>query len=204
MPVEKLGKITINEVHIYELNKNPSTDGGFDAPLGSLALIKIVDPRIYQKVGPALTDWKIPIGFQSFFNVENTDITTNINLNTNPEFETQIPITGNIVIDSSDYTVVGNLIRCNFNGTVIATSTIDLVSANSNANVFLKLGKNLTTFFGNLNSFEQAFANRPTLLTGVIDVSVNDTLGIFSERQANAGTITMNGVGTSRINLVRV
>lgn len=200
----KLGKITINEVDIYQLDSDPSLGVGFQAPMGSLGLIKEANSKIYQKFGAAATDWGLPTGTQSFFSVENTDITTNLNLNTIPTFETQIPITGVVVIPSSDYTVVGNLIRANFSGKVLVTATLELESSNSNAEMFIRLGKNLTTFFGNRNTFKQAYANRPTILTGVVDVAPNDTIGIFTERQANAGTINMGSPNESRINIVRV
>lgn len=200
----KLGKITINEVHIYEFDEPPFLNGGYQAPLGSLGLVKAGVARIYQKFGTGASDWKVSEGSQSIFSVSNSDILTNINIDTTPDFQTQIPITGTVDIPSVDFTVVGNLIRANFSGKIVVNATLQLISANSNAEVFVRLGKNLTTFFGNSNSFKQAFANRPTLLTGVIDVAENDTIGIFSERQANAGEVTMNQIGESRLEVVRI
>lgn len=52
-----VGQVTINEVGIFECDSNPSLSPGLAAPVGSLALLD-GGSGIWQKYGPANTDWE--------------------------------------------------------------------------------------------------------------------------------------------------
>lgn len=59
----ELGRITVNQVDIVEVDADPSTVGnGIPAPVGSVAILNVVtDNTVYgswQKIGPNDTDWK--------------------------------------------------------------------------------------------------------------------------------------------------
>jgi hypothetical protein len=57
-----VGRISINEADIVEVDADPSVSPGVPAPLGSLALLNVIGDNasygIWQKVGPLDTDWK--------------------------------------------------------------------------------------------------------------------------------------------------
>jgi hypothetical protein len=206
---EKLGKLTIDEVELCYFDEDPRLNGGVDAPVGSIGFVKENNSFIYQKFDIGNENWR-PIDANgvglSSIAVSNTDTVTNLHVDTNPEYQTEVPITGNILRESSnnDFEVQGNLIKCNFSGYIVCEANIILDSNSSNTRTVLKYKKNSSIFFGNRGYFRNRFDFRSTLLYGIIQVAPNDTIGIYSQDVQSSGTVTMEYPNECIFSITRV
>lgn len=63
-----VSRITLGEQHILSVDADPSTEGGLDAPIGSLATL-VDGSAIYRKNSTVVTDWILMVDqYQSIMN----------------------------------------------------------------------------------------------------------------------------------------
>lgn len=65
-----LGQITVNEILVFEVDAPPTTiSNAINAPIGSMAIVNN-GQGVYQKVGPADTDWVLRTYLNTYANIK--------------------------------------------------------------------------------------------------------------------------------------
>lgn len=93
-----LGQLTLNETSLYEVDADPSINGGTFAKLGTLAILKDSSiGRLFQKVGEADTEWRFIPTKKDKTRIAKTAIFLNNgnNLNSGTYFYLEDVISGN-------------------------------------------------------------------------------------------------------------
>lgn len=93
-----LGQLTLNETSLYEVDADPSINGGTFAKLGTLAVLKDSSiGRLFQKVGEADTEWRFIPTKKDKTRIAKTAIFLNNgnNLNSGTYFYLEDVIAGN-------------------------------------------------------------------------------------------------------------
>jgi hypothetical protein len=145
----------------------------------------------------------------TFMQVTNTDITTNLNGSTG-DFTTVAPISGVITTGSNlvNFTKTTNGVQVNFDGIILVLSNIDMFGTTTRANTQSRLRLN-GTLFGSVGASgyirNNSGHNESSVHSmGVIPVTNGQEITVGVKREARAGTTVFNDIGTSNLILIRL
>lgn len=123
----KLGKLTLNEIELYEIDANPQTEAT-EASLGSFAILTD-GTAIFQKVGVGDTDWREIAPFRRFLQYSNSTQQSTNNTATGAAILLQTNINS---VPGDMLTKVNNTdFRCDFNGYIKAAFKMNMYPSNN-------------------------------------------------------------------------
>lgn len=204
---KKLGIVSINDLELIQTDVDPRSGVGLQAEIGSLCFLTDAGTPFYQKKGVADTDWQ-PMASRSFIQYTNTQTNQNLNSSTDTNFNTKVQILGTEVYRSvNDFDVVGDDIKCKFDGFVIAIVDLHQYSSSVKTSAQARFKKNdvligpvsSCTYIRNSSGHRESSAHIMT----IIPVTVNDLISINTRREARGGSVYLSDVGTSEIILMR-
>ena len=134
----------------------------------------------------------------------NTDVLTD--LNTTIGFTTEVPVLGTAIYTSPDFTVVGNGIRCNFNGKVHSTAPLYVASGSTKADVHTRFSSSRLGLFGPIGTsyIGTGAVNASPTITCCHDVLNGDIIYVMAKQGASTGVATLDSVGTSFFGIERI
>lgn len=174
-----------------------SLEGG----LGSFAT------RVAQEFNTVRGEMPSGGGSASFMQLSNTDVSSYLNTAS----ATVIPLGGSTISLGSDFTKVGNSIRCNFSGTVRITASVFMTTPNiQRANVQMQAyleGVALppvfnTSYIRAVSGHNEASCACPSFMASVATGDKIDLRGIRAA--ANTAGVTMGTVGGSYLLVERI
>jgi len=146
----------------------------------------------------------------AFMQVNNSNVTTNLNSSTNLGFSSTAPISGTIATGSnlSEFTKTTNGIEVNFDGVVLVFVNIDMFGTTPRTNVQsrLKLDGVLFGSVGASGYIRDASGHQESSVhsMGIVPVSAGQEITVGVRREANPGTVIFNAVGTSNLVVIRL
>lgn len=199
----ELGRNSINNLSIYELDEDPSQGSGLQAVVGSIALINADFSDMYFKFGPGDNDWQTFVK-KSFFQAENTNVGQNLNADENPAYNTQVSIFGTIIESGiGDFTQVGESVQTNFDGFVVVSCILHLLVDNESRSILTRLKKNTIQIgpvasSGHVRNKDGNKESSLSIIT-IIPVAIGDIISLHSRREGKNGNVFLAEIGTSQI-----
>ncbi len=142
--------------------------------------------------------------------VNNTNVSTNINTSTSQSYTTTIPISGAVQTgsDTSDFTKTTNGIQCNFDGVVLAFSNVDMFASGARVNIQSRLRLNGTPFgsVGSSGYIRNSSGHNESSVhsMGLIQVTNGQEITVGARRESTSTTSTiLNATGTSNLILIK-
>lgn len=185
------------------------THNGADAP--KIDAVNLNSDSVANRFLMAKADgtcsWQASPGYKNGrFRSENTDTTTNINSTTVWGVQ-EVPLMGNPTRVDSDYTVIGNSVRCNFTGRIRCSAHVHIYCSKRRVNPQIRFFKNEIPVGPIGNSYlRDSDGNQeasPAILDE-IDVENGDIIKVYSRRESSRYTVYMASVGSSVLNIERV
>lgn len=147
------------------------------------------------------TSWlsSVKARFQSF----NTNTVTNLSGTNNMSIE--VPVIGNVERQDSEFTVIGNTVRCNFTGRIILVTNIHCYTSSNKIDIKLQFAKNGTLIGPASGNYLGTGATHGTFhLVSETDVQQNDIISLRSGFMTTSGTMVMSAPDESSLLILRV